>query len=633
MDSTASYINYILSFLQKKIVIPQDFHAQVQAIEVMLGNDVSGLVDSLTDFSVNSATVDYTIITKNDNLNEILKKWLDNINISYGGEIPIGITSLSKEYFKERWKGGSFPILKIKWAKYKGLQLPMEMFFVDGGSIYAQDKEEGNEISLLNYDYYIGKNTEKKYKLSGNNTIISRPYGRWFDKYPTPFLIKRGVLYNWKIINSIKNKEIEILDQIIPYMLLVKKGTEGLAIHDKKVYKDSELKEVKRKFQKLLDDLQRANNNTTSKKTPIRTTNFDEEIDHIIPNIKNLFEPALFESADKAILTGLGFIDIAEGVSSSRRESILNPKAFIEEVKVGVDDFKQLLYQLVLKIIEKNESNKKYMNVDFFISSSPVRGFMTDKFKQLVRLLWKGGKISNQTAVEIIAEVDFRTEVMRTKKEQEEDIEELMYPRITENREGQGIDLPGKDKETDKNGRVVPEDKKGDEKKNFDLAQCSKCEYKFDYLSIPESGMGWVKCPECGETVTQKDLEIAPYKNTNDLPKRVKDNMTSALARTWLKVFNEAYNTYGNDKQASKVAWGLISKIARKNKEGRWVKVSARIKINKAMIEEVMEGFEEDVMDEVGNKMLKEELEKKNLHIAQMKEQLLKQLLNPNKDK
>ena len=138
-----NYLNYILSFLMKRITVPTDFHSQVQGINTMLKDDVSGLVDSLTDFAVNSATVDYNIVTKNENLNEIFQKWLDSINADYDGQIPIGIKSLAKEYFKERWKGGSFPVLKVKWDRFEGLQLPTSMFFVDGGSIYSKEKQKG----------------------------------------------------------------------------------------------------------------------------------------------------------------------------------------------------------------------------------------------------------------------------------------------------------------------------------------------------------------------------------------------------------------------------------------------------------------------------------------------------------
>lgn len=38
------------------------------------------------------------------------------------------------------------------------------------------------------------------------------------------------------------------------------------------------------------------------------------------------------------------------------------------------------------------------------------------------------------------------------------------------------------------------------------VAKCPNCGYEFDYLSTPESGMGYVKCPKCKEPVTQKDI-------------------------------------------------------------------------------------------------------------------------------
>ena len=36
--------------------------------------------------------------------------------------------------------------------------------------------------------------------------------------------------------------------------------------------------------------------------------------------------------------------------------------------------------------------------------------------------------------------------------------------------------------------------------------KCSNCGYIFDYLSISESGMCYVKCPECESPVTQKNI-------------------------------------------------------------------------------------------------------------------------------
>jgi|AntRauTorckE6833_2_1112554.scaffolds.fasta_scaffold106984_2 DNA-directed RNA polymerase subunit RPC12/RpoP len=39
------------------------------------------------------------------------------------------------------------------------------------------------------------------------------------------------------------------------------------------------------------------------------------------------------------------------------------------------------------------------------------------------------------------------------------------------------------------------------------ISVCPNCKNEFDYTSIPESGMGYVKCPKCDKPVTQKDIK------------------------------------------------------------------------------------------------------------------------------
>jgi transcription initiation factor IIE alpha subunit len=50
---------------------------------------------------------------------------------------------------------------------------------------------------------------------------------------------------------------------------------------------------------------------------------------------------------------------------------------------------------------------------------------------------------------------------------------------------------------------------------NLNLATCTNCGTKFNYLSVTESGMGYVKCPECNKPVTQKDINNELNKNLN----------------------------------------------------------------------------------------------------------------------
>lgn len=539
MDS-GLLMNYVLSLMMKKVIVPSGFHQQAQAIDTMLSDDVSGLVDSLTDFAVETADVEFNIETKNVEFTKLLKQWLTEINKAYRGKIPSGIKALAKEYFKERWKGASFPVLKIgKWEAINGLMLPSKLFFVDGGSIHAQDKDEDEELSLLNYDYYLG--TKEDATELDENCIFAKYSGRWYDKYPKIYLIKRGVYHNWKIIESLKENQTKILEQVIPYMFLVNKGTEKLAIENVKSYSQPELKAILDEFQSLVTELKTTKIGDKSNKQPIRVANFDEELKHLIPDLSTIFATKLFIQAERNILSGLGFIDVIQGISDTRRESVLNPKIFIEEVKGGVDDFKQILKELILLIKDKNKNHKKYMNVEYKITSSPIRGFMTDEFKEKIRQLYDRGRVSSKTAVELIAEVDFETEVMRREKEAKDGIDKTMYPPVTDNREGQGTDLPN---EVDTEDEEIPDDKKDKiEKKNYDIGG-------------------------------DKDLVGAPYQTIKTLPDSVKKKLSPAKQKAWMQIFNKAYSFYmkkfKNAKKvetlAFKTAWSQIKQVKSKNK-------------------------------------------------------------------
>jgi cation transport regulator ChaB len=529
-------INNMIWALLKKITVPDEFHGQTQAVKSMLKDDVSGLVDSLTDFSVESATVDFSIETDNTTLTQTLKKWLDYINSEYRGQIPSGVKSLASEYFKERWKGSSFPILKLgKWEVIDNIKLPVTMFFVDGGSVFAQEKYPDDEnLHALNYDYYIGQKTNKNNILS-KNVIITKPYSRWMDKYPIPYLVKRGVYHNWRLIESIKGKQSDILDQVIPYLLVIKRGTEQLAVSDTKVYGNEEMKELAKQFQELSDKIGTQDGN---KKTNIRVTQFDEDIKHFIPDLSTIFKSDLFSVAEKNILSGLGMVDIADATSYSRKESILNPKGFIEEVRTGINDFKHILKDLVAIIIDQNENHIKYNKSNFFITSSPVTSFMTSEFKDRIRSLYDRGRVSSQTAVELIGEVDFKTEIHRREEEAKNGVEYTMYPQITVNNEEKGVDLPNEVVTKKPLKDKIPLDKQGPEANNYKAS-------------------------------SENELETAPYTDLKSLPPAVQKKLTAKQQKAWLDIFNSAYKFYSkkfSDKKkieslAFRTAWSKVKKI------------------------------------------------------------------------
>jgi cation transport regulator ChaB len=431
--------------------------------------------------------------------------------------------------------------------------------------------------------------------------------------------------------------------------------------------------------------------NQVTTKSPIRATNFDEQIDHLIPDLINVFKTELFTVAERNILAGLGFIDVVEGVSTSRKESILNPKVFIEEVKSGVEDFKQILKELVYLIIEKNSNHTKYMNSDFYITSSPVKAFITDDFKDKIRQLYERGRISSQTYVELAGEVDFKTEVYRRKKEAIQGIEETMYPQVTVNNEEKGIDLPSDlNKETDIED--IPDDKKNElEKKNYDVGmiyedkfiteeeilqlsfkpvtteryirfrQISPEKFQKDYfktLTIDDKkGIKAVTGRLIGKETTtiqsylfdkskwtvkeaekwvklnkSNDLVTAPYNTVSDLPSQVKDSMDEDLQSVFVRVFNNAYETYDNETRAFRTAWSVVHKLGKKGKDGKWHRKSKRVngKLEKAVLDreildEIIEKEEKNTIDEA--------MKVQQLEISEKKNKLLNKLLGQKTEK
>ena len=101
-------------YVSSEISVPADFHSRCDKIAGMRDNDVSGLVTTITDYAIDSATdTEYKVECANDNAQKLLNLWLSQININLNG-IPTGLKELSKEYFKERWQGSSMCILRMK---------------------------------------------------------------------------------------------------------------------------------------------------------------------------------------------------------------------------------------------------------------------------------------------------------------------------------------------------------------------------------------------------------------------------------------------------------------------------------------------------------------------------------------
>ena len=524
----------IFNNLSSSISVPVNFHSQCSVVKKMLKNDSTGLINSLLQFQINSASVKFTIETDNSELTNKLNKFLDNINVGYNGNIPAGIETIAKEYFTERWAASSFPILKIiDWENIDGLILPSKMAIIDGSSVFAKDKSNSSERSLLPYDYYLGK--AKKHLLN-QNVIFSRPFCRLWEKYPDLFLVRTGVFHNYKLIESLKDKQGKILNQVIDYLFLIRKGSEVLNRENQSAAQEDYTK-ILNQYGEIMKKAK------TESGTPARATSFDEQVEHVFPDLTPIMKAELFTTSERAILSGLGYIDIAEGISSSRKESILSPKPFIEETKKGIEGFKEILQGVINLIKTKNSRNIKYMNAKIRIVNSPITAFMTDKFKNDVRLLWERGQLSNQTYCQVVGELEYQTEVARRKKEKKDGIEKIMLPHQTQVFEQKQENVEPVKKEIDKKGKPIPTDKIDDKQ-------------KFKNASI---------------NIAKKDnLAGAPFRSLTELPAAIKKSNLK-LQRSFMKAWNRSYYRQigtGKSKQfAEKFAWRVANTLINKLKK------------------------------------------------------------------
>lgn len=544
--------------LSSMIYVPDDYHDRVNAIKKMMSNDISGLVTSLIQFYIDTASsVNFYAYSGNDNLDYILNTWLEDINVDFNGLIPSGVNALAEEYFKERWANSSFVILKLlSWKEYKdkdgnSLLLPAQMAFVDGSLVFVDPEyiKENQIVSLDNLPvYYLGnpdevENAEKLDKA----VFLSKPFDRWFDIYPVPFLIRRGTYYNYRMLEIIKEKQGDILVKIISYFLLLKRGTEEmLRMVGGMSTLQQQLEQIKQDLQQLVNDMK-----TKGDRVPLRFTMFDEEIQHVIPDFEKFLKSSLTSAVEKAIISSLGWIDVPDSAMSSRRESIINPKPAMEEIKKGIRDFRQLLVDIVKYALKENKDDHfKFASKKVEIYNSEVTSFITQDMRDHLRSLYDRGVISKQTYAELVGNVVYVIEKIRREREINEGDEILMYPPVIRNMESDEslletmrneehyVDVEEVEKE-----EKLPEKKQGVEKDNF-----------------------------------RSSLEGSPYKTVRDLPDRVRKNIKDLkLKRVWLKTFNNAYDYYSKkyDKEkaetlAFRVAWRMVKKMGKKTKKG-WV--------------------------------------------------------------
>lgn len=534
------FINYL--FESGGISVPKDYHQRCLKIHEMLEDDISGTINTLLDYSVNSASeANYRVECSEATLQKLLNMWLEKINLEIKG-IPTGLQALSKEYFKERWEGSSFCILRVTdWEKISAdnvtIEVPMTMWFVNGSSIYIVRPKEKN-YKLGSDKYYLDPD-HKIIIPSGKEEeiIIQKPYNRWFDEYSTPYLIRKGVYKNWLAMKTLQDKSDEVISKVLPYLFLISKGTENLFLQGDVNYSDDELKEFTENFK---TQVQKYRNEKG--KTPTNTVPFDTKYEHLIPDLSKVLKEELYRQGYRSILAGLGFIDMLE-ISPSRQESRMNPKAFISEINEGVCGFKSILLEVISLIELKNKNSHKKLFSEkgkIIIVNSPLK-INVDNLLADLRSGYDRGILSIESYQEILG-ADPTTEKERRQKELQNGDEELFYPHLVVNQEAIPDRLMPAKPKTDKQENLEDEDKK---------------------KNTPETKT---------KTAELEDLEIAPYDKDN--PPAFLKKYPKGAQEVFIEVFNKNYPK-GED-YAFPVAYTAMKRWLKKHgyvkKDGKWVK-------------------------------------------------------------
>ena len=571
-----------------QVIIPTDFHNQADAIEDALKNDVTGLVNTNLNFMINAASsVDIWVEADDLNITKKLNKWLQHINEDMSGrKVESGVQPLSRQYFRELWARSSFIAMKNIYDKeIEGFKLPNTMYLYRGGSVWVAADEDTYELGSEKYYLKLGNDeTKKKYFTNDakNQYYVQFPIGtQWSEFYPTPYLVRQGILENMMFGKIMSGKQEKIVNQALPYMLNVLKGSDVLTKDANITYTEAELKQID---ENISEFAKRANTGLGSTQL---VNNYDTKIEHVIPEYKKIMDENIFIPIERRILHGFGQIEIIQGTSSSRREAILNPKPMVEEIKAGIEGYKQLIKQVLIDVVKKNGDKLKLNNL--VVKSSPCTTFIDSNLRDHYRRMYERGVLSKETYVEVCgdSQISYTTEVKGRMGEIERGEEILMYPPVIQNMEQ---NITDEETEHEKLEKIKPtEDKNGAEDKK---------QNKADYVASSEEGkiIGQPIDPtvslgadfDLTDEELAKELVTAPYQSVKDISPKISKHLSPSSKKAFKDIFNHALKHYGDEKTAFRVTWNALKKISSKNKQGKWSRKQIKQSYTRASFEEAL---------------------------------------------
>jgi len=517
------------------ITPPTEFSSQVQLCSQLLDNDVTGLINPIVDFITDAVgELNFRVETDNDNLTKKLNLWLEQLNLENNYYIPSGYRHFNKQYVKEYYKS-SFNLVKYDFSLIDDFKLPTTLQLLDVSNLKGERKN-GRNFYTIN-EKPLPKN------------VFIRKDGYDYDPTPSPILIARGVWANAQLKKQLKTRNSDVLKQVLNYLLHVKIGDANNPAR-----KPSDLNKVingdtASGVSGLKDVLQDAKNSSADKPMPVYASNSDVKLEHILADLTKQLSSENYEQIDRDILSGMGLVDIVQGISSTRKEAVLNPKPLMQKTVNLILDIESIYRDLIYQIIDENKvSGSKYFSKlnKIRIVRSPIKAFWNDTMLTLIRSYYDRGLLSYRTTLDSL-DMDIDSEINRRDHEIREGQDLTLYPRLTVNNEDKAIDLVIL--ETPNTDEEVTDDKKGLEAKNFNNASAE-----------------------------EDELVEAFYKNISQIDPKIAKKMSREVLADFMQVFNRAWKTYeGRGKKiqevlAFKTAWTVIKKVAIKNDKGIWIK-------------------------------------------------------------
>lgn len=547
-DSYAiDWYNLLLSLTnQKAVSVSGSYRKRVLDVKTMFEKDPSGLAGTLADFMINAATVDYKIETGNESLNQELNKWASNLNINYKSKISVGLKALAKEYFRERWKGSSQIVTRTLFEDTGDFILPTQAVIMAGEDIVAERDKQAKVYTLDNINYYFRISGKEKVSMESSYDenlngpakmiFVRKPYESWDATDAVPFAVRRGIYQNVSMLEVIWDKTGSIVKNFVDYLFQVLLGNAESA-RKNMVPGPKELTDVKETIKKALDDAKSAPGKN------LAATPYDVELKHLVPPYEEVLKQSLYSASVNRILSAYGVLEIQR---SERQEDILNPKPMLLEIEAAMDDFCSLVADILKEVAQRNLNRhpKYFTNREIKVVRPPVvKGFVTRDLLEHIRSAYDRGDVSKETYASIFG-IDFKVEINRRTREFLNGLEEIMYPHLTQNQE----QYPDPEKTPTKEEETDPT-KIGPEKRNYTNAR-----------KIAKQ---------------LKDYEEAPYKTNQDLPKSVK-GLPNEAQTLWRKTFNSVLADSGDEDKARKIAWYVVKKKYKKEKD-KWVPKSASV--------------------------------------------------------